>query len=362
MKVVMTLLVRDEADIIDAQLAFHLNAGVDLVIATDHRSRDGTTEILERYEREGYVRMRREESTGYHQAKWVSEMARLAATECGADWVINCDADEFWWPREGSLKEILAEVPRRYGVVRCFERHFAPRVDEAGHFAERMTLRVTPFAVETGPEDPFQTAMQVVHRADPNVVLKQGNHDVTSGGLVALRGWYPFEVFHFPLRTLEQARQKFEQKLTAIRAEPAVVGLHTLSAGRAIEEDRFDAWYASYVTEGSELERRLGAGEAVVDTRLRDVLRRLARVSSLPAPSSIEYALPGKEGGYLDFSRGGISEDARYASEMEPLDEWDSELRFLRRVEDLERRMAELDRGIGARVAARLRRLTAVRS
>ena len=51
MKLVMTLLVRNEADIVDAQIAFHLNAGVDFVIATDNRSNDGTTEILERYER-----------------------------------------------------------------------------------------------------------------------------------------------------------------------------------------------------------------------------------------------------------------------------------------------------------------------
>ena len=55
MKVVMTLLARDEADIVDSWLDFHLNAGTDFVIATDNRSRDGTTEILERYAREGHL-------------------------------------------------------------------------------------------------------------------------------------------------------------------------------------------------------------------------------------------------------------------------------------------------------------------
>ena len=47
MRLVQTLLVRDEVDIVDTQIAYHLNAGVDFVIATDHESRDGTTDILE---------------------------------------------------------------------------------------------------------------------------------------------------------------------------------------------------------------------------------------------------------------------------------------------------------------------------
>ena len=44
----------------DAQIAYHLNAGVDFVIATDHESQDGTTEVLHSYERAGYLRLIRE--------------------------------------------------------------------------------------------------------------------------------------------------------------------------------------------------------------------------------------------------------------------------------------------------------------
>ena len=121
MKLVMTLLVRDEADVIDAHLAFHLHAGADLVIAMDHRSHDGTTEILKAYEREGYVVVIPQDAERVHQSEWVTTMARLAASEHGADWVINSDADEFWWPCASSLKEALDAVPSRYGssTQRC---------------------------------------------------------------------------------------------------------------------------------------------------------------------------------------------------------------------------------------------------
>ena len=63
MKIVLTLLVRDEADIVDAQIAYHLSAGVDFVVATDNRSADGTTEILERYASEGVLQLVRSPAT-----------------------------------------------------------------------------------------------------------------------------------------------------------------------------------------------------------------------------------------------------------------------------------------------------------
>ena len=59
-------------------------------------------------------------------AEWYTRMGRMAATEFGADWVIHNDADEFWWPLTGDLKEALAAIPERFGAV------VAPRAEFVG--------------------------------------------------------------------------------------------------------------------------------------------------------------------------------------------------------------------------------------
>jgi hypothetical protein len=166
MRLVMTLLVRDEADVIDTHIAYHLAAGVDCVIATDHRSVDGTTEILESYARDGHVHLIRRDDEHIQQSAWMTEMARLAATEHGADWVLNSDADEFWWPAAASLKDALAAVPDTHGIVYAISRVFVPRPGTEW-FPERMTVRLELPAAINDPATPYRHVAKVAHRAHP---------------------------------------------------------------------------------------------------------------------------------------------------------------------------------------------------
>jgi hypothetical protein len=49
MNLFMTLLVRDEEEIVAANLLYHLSRGVDHLIVANNRSVDGTREILQEF-------------------------------------------------------------------------------------------------------------------------------------------------------------------------------------------------------------------------------------------------------------------------------------------------------------------------
>jgi hypothetical protein len=329
-KVVMTLLARNEADIVDAQVAFHLHAGVDFVIATDNRSDDGTTEILERYERAGCLRLLREDGDDMRQDQWVTRMARLAATDLGADWVINADADEFWWPRGGDLKDVLALVPARYGVIRGCWRHFLPRPAGDPFFAERMTVRLCTPAHPGDKTTIYHAHQKVAHRADPEVEIESGNHNAIGRRLDPLRSWHPIEVLHFSLRSAAQLARKARGGW--VRKPGGEDVDHILQLDRAAHEGRVDEFFDARAVSDAELERGLAEGTLAVDNRLRDALRLLRDTDG-------SFGLPG-DSARLTFPGPGVADAAAYAAEASVLMGIDGVVRAEQRVDALEARLA----------------------
>jgi hypothetical protein len=331
MRLVMTLLARNEADVVDAQVAFHLHAGVDYVVATDNGSDDGTLEILERYERDGCLHLLREAGDDMRQPEWVTRMARMAATDFGADWVINADADEFWWPRGGTLKDVLGLVPQRYGVVRGCWRHFVPVPQAGSDFAEHMTVRLCVPAHPGTKSTIYHAHQKVVHRADPEVEIERGNHNARGRNLVPLRAWHPFEVLHFSLRSPEQLKRKARGGWA--RSADEMVE-HKLQLVLASAEDRLAEFFTEHAVSASVLERGLADGTLAVDTRLRDALRVLRTADGT-------YRLPDPER-LLTFEAPDLADTAAYAAEASVLASIDGIVRAEERVARLERRLAGL--------------------
>ena len=329
MRLVVTVLARDEADIIDDQVAFHLNAGADFVIATDNNSRDGTTEILERYERDGVLHLIREPAEGLRQGEWVTRMARLAAEEYGADWVINTDADEFWWPRGGSLKEVLGAVPQEYGIVQGFWRSFVPRPDDGQPFAERMTARLSQHAPINDPTSFYRPVVKVAHRADPQVTVARGNHALAGQLVPDADDVAPDRGAALPAALARAVDAQGRAAGRRVHEAHRALGDRLPPQGlrRAAERAHRASSTQSLVVDDAALERGVADGTLVLDTRLRDALRaiRAGEPLDVPAPT--------------------LADDAAYAVEAAALSEAYA-VRAQRRLDGIEQRLLSLERAV----------------
>lgn len=275
MKLVMTLLVRDEQDIVRENLDFHLAQGVDEVIVTDNGSEDATVEILREYESQGVLRLLLEPTDDYSQGRWVTRMARLAATE-GADWVINNDADEFWWPRAGSLKSIFDRLGDEVGLVVARRQNFVPRPEDGRPFWERMTLRERESLNPLGKPLPPKLA----HRAHPEIAVAQGNHKVEGAQLGERLDDGSIEILHFPMRTYGQFENKIVKGGRAYgrnRELPQRTGRTWRRLYEAWEEGRLRDHYDDNVV----AER--ARADLIEDARLRDFLQGLPAKGTVPS-------------------------------------------------------------------------------
>jgi hypothetical protein len=269
MKLVMTLLVRDEQDIIRENIEFHLAQGVDFIIATDNRSVDATAEILKEYETKGLLHYIFEGSDDYNQHAWVTRMARLAFTEYGADWVINNDADEFWWPVEGDLKETFEGLQPDVNILEADRRNFIVVESSDAPFWSRMVY------CERVSQNVLGRALppKVAHRGSAMVKVSQGNHAVDGVGEPrVVRGL--IEILHFPVREYRQIENKI------------VLGGAAYGRNRELPESAGRTWrelYKEYLAEGNlglyfveqfhdeqRLKKRLESDEILKDTRLRE--------------------------------------------------------------------------------------------
>lgn len=270
MRIVMTLLVRNEEDVVETSLRYHLAQGIDFIIATDNRSTDRTRQVLRHYADRGRVHLIEEGGDDYFQSRWVTRMARLAAERFAADWVINADADEFYYAEGGSLRDALAGIDARYGKVVIPRLNFHPRPETGEPFYQRLVVR------DTRSLDLFGNPLppKVCHRGDPDVTVAFGNHDVTGGGFEPSPA-QPITIFHYPVRSYAQFESKIRLGGAAVarnRALPPAVCAHWRWLREALLDGGLPAYYESQLVDDHRLESGVRSGALVVDRRMAERL------------------------------------------------------------------------------------------
>lgn len=323
-KLVSTVAVRDEADVLEAHLTYHLSAGVHHVVVADLGSSQSTGEILRGFDSSDVTVVAAEPTMRTTDAR---ALLRRVAVETGATWLIESAADEFWWPRGASLTDVLDPIPTRYTAVQALVRVFFPRPATDSPFHERMTVRPSLLDVGAEPE-PLEWALRSVHRVRHDDIAETGD-----GRSVPLRAWYPIEVLRFPLRTPDQAAVLTRSASHESRStlEEALLANPGGDASRR---------YGDMVVDDEAVQHGLDSGALVEDVRLRVYLRALGTYAD-----SARHDVPS------------IVDEAAYAIECAAIGEVD--LAGLdRHIRELESRITTLEQRLWPRVLRRVSRFS----
>lgn len=214
----MTLLVKDEDDILKENIEFHLANGVDYIIALDNNSTDNTSDILRSFEKQKVLHYIHETSNEYNQSQWVTNMARIAFQNYKADWIINNDADEFWLPiNNKTLKQaILENITNDIGSLTVSRHNFVCIEGSTAPFYESLIYRYR------GCVQP-----KCLHRGFLKVKVSKGNHSVQFFDKQYTNTFLEdIKILHFPYRNLTQFTKKTKNIINSVQNNKNWTGGH----------------------------------------------------------------------------------------------------------------------------------------
>lgn len=212
-KLVLTLLVKNEADIIVDNIFFHYSKGVDHIIVTDNGSDDGTLDILRQLQNEGLIYLL--EDKLYHQDRMVNKMGEIAKEKFGATILIHCDADEFWSPSHGkNLKKAFIKIKKPAVLVNRHDVLPTP-LTKNNAFPQASMNIVKKHLESSNIEKDSEKISLFLYKLPPKVMFSvkdglekvgTGNHNLTQkhSGRVTDN----IVIFHFPFKSADRFKEK----------------------------------------------------------------------------------------------------------------------------------------------------------
>ena len=184
-------MIRNEVDLVRLNVLYNSAVGIEHRLIVDNGSTDGTDLVLkELSRRDPKVRWTCDEGP-YRQTEIHTELAREAYKD-GADWVVQIDADEFWYAPKGDLKSILAASEA--GVLRAPVLNFIQRRGQRESSPDAL-LHMTRRAAEPvgkGAQDLVEARRlgfveklyprKCMSRPTAEIRIEAGNHKVYDAG------------------------------------------------------------------------------------------------------------------------------------------------------------------------------------
>jgi hypothetical protein len=221
-KIVLLTFPAGQDDILKDYIEWHLDLGIDLILAQDCDSSDNTHEILNSFANKGQVQwfpLPAKNVSNYSAA----ETTKMALDQYGANWIIMSDVDEFLCPQGDNLRAILQRAAANDVTaisVPCFNMT-GPALESARRATETQTLRIDLPVIETLEQQlsgelpvPYifiRHPPKTIVRASALVEYGPGAHHVaTARGKTEQLPELRF--LHYPIRGFD----KFQSKIASV--------------------------------------------------------------------------------------------------------------------------------------------------
>ena len=281
MKVVAYLGVKDDVELLDHTIAHLRLIGVDHIIAIDDFSTDGSAEILAAH--------RCDDFTFIQKNPTELDVSVELVRQTNADWAMFLDADEYWLPKSGSLKDGI-ELQR--ADILSVSRYNVP-LTPSGVLAPHASVPLTPVTYDSifffGALDPvldhvsspwisIVPAPKVMARPEHLGVITQGFHSAEARGKREPRRAAPSDlvIAHFPFTTLTRFRRKVDNIRAFLTNYPNYFAPGTARHWRRwvalADESRLD----------DEFTKQILNLEKITEMRSRGVIRPITSTFSTP--------------------------------------------------------------------------------
>lgn len=237
-KLIMTLVVRNEQEVIERHIRFHAAMGVDGFIVTSHKSTDRTNTILKKLQKEGLVLdILCKDSPNHQHSVWVNDMIKLAKYKYKADWVINSDADEFYYSKDLNLKKSIISYKEVNPNVLIIDSTFV-FPNEESDFLSSPYFVVKPFQefevrqlnlLQDKRFEEFtgsQGCTKVIHKTKGFKRITDGNHSIIMHRKKQLCIASNIVLYHFHIRNYKGYEEKVLRWIDSAQYMPKGQGEH----------------------------------------------------------------------------------------------------------------------------------------